>query len=338
MKIKICPKCGKQNDENAWNCVDCGETLSINTLIDIEYLQTSQVTIEALRSATSDPDPNVANEAQKTLDILTGRIKKLQSQDSAASTLQSSKKDVPGTCSNCGTVLHPSLNHCTNCRKAYRPSRITSNNAYPKVDMRVEEFFVAKQDETLALAFPNAESERLYLMGPGDMLQIEKEKGTKEYYCLHLPGNESGFVIKKSGIIVESGLDEVKAPLGFVRQNYGKVRANIVARQSNGDDEIIGVIQEDERYPIVEEEEDNFKIQLPNKLQGWIHKAYVLRTISPTSVLVAPKSSGELADILLGVAGLIAIGVIGGISGLAGDPEENRIRRGVDKALRDRGM
>lgn len=34
MKIRLCPKCGKQNDENAWNCADCGTTLSMNTIVD----------------------------------------------------------------------------------------------------------------------------------------------------------------------------------------------------------------------------------------------------------------------------------------------------------------
>lgn len=42
MKIKLCPKCGKQNDEDAWNCIDCGATLSLNTLIDADEIETSQ--------------------------------------------------------------------------------------------------------------------------------------------------------------------------------------------------------------------------------------------------------------------------------------------------------
>ena len=246
------------------------------------------------------------------------------------------KKSEIETCTNCGTPLHPSLNYYTNCKKAYRASRLKDNNNYPKANIPFAiKCFAARQDETMVLASPDPKSERLYLMGPGDMLPIESEK--EEYYCLHLPGNELGFVIKKSGITVELGIDEVKEPLGFVRKNYTKAKADILAIQTNGDNEIIGVLQTDERFPIIEETEENFKIQLPNGLQGWIHKAHVLRTISPTSVLVAPpqQSSNEFADVILGVAGLMAIGIIGG---LAGDPEENRIRRGVDQALRDRGM
>lgn len=34
MNIRICPKCGKHNPESAWSCVDCGETLSLKTLVD----------------------------------------------------------------------------------------------------------------------------------------------------------------------------------------------------------------------------------------------------------------------------------------------------------------
>ena len=43
MKIKLCPQCGKQNDVNAWNCVDCGATLSMKTLTDTESLVSKQL-------------------------------------------------------------------------------------------------------------------------------------------------------------------------------------------------------------------------------------------------------------------------------------------------------
>ena len=36
MKVRVCPSCGKHNLENTFNCIDCGETLSVDTLIDIE--------------------------------------------------------------------------------------------------------------------------------------------------------------------------------------------------------------------------------------------------------------------------------------------------------------
>jgi hypothetical protein len=45
MKVKVCPKCGKHNLENAWSCTDCGQTLSMKTLIDTEDGQPSVVPI-----------------------------------------------------------------------------------------------------------------------------------------------------------------------------------------------------------------------------------------------------------------------------------------------------
>lgn len=283
--------------------------------------------LEALRPLIDDTNLDVADAAWRAIELhAPGSYPKKIHQPIRT------RKDVE-TCKNCGTPLHPSLNHCTNCKRPFRVSRLANNQVYPKVDMTVVKCFAAKQDETLVLSSPDPESERLYLLGPGEMLPIESEK--EDYYCLHLPRNELGFVSKDSGIIVELGIGEVKEPLGFVRQNYKKVKAEITVRQPNGKKEIIGSLQENERYPIVEEREDWFKIQMPNGLQGWVHKAYVLRTISPESVLVSQKPSSEFADIALGVAGLIAIGIIGG---LLGDPEEDRIRRGVDRALRDRGM
>ena len=35
-KVRVCPKCGKHNLENAWHCIDCRTTLSIETLMDPE--------------------------------------------------------------------------------------------------------------------------------------------------------------------------------------------------------------------------------------------------------------------------------------------------------------
>ena len=49
MKAKVCPECGKHNLENAWSCVDCGHTLSIKTLVEIEsYIENAEA-IEAAR-------------------------------------------------------------------------------------------------------------------------------------------------------------------------------------------------------------------------------------------------------------------------------------------------
>ena len=39
MNIKVCFKCGKHNHKSAWSCTDCGETLSIKTLVDANDTQ-----------------------------------------------------------------------------------------------------------------------------------------------------------------------------------------------------------------------------------------------------------------------------------------------------------
>jgi len=39
MKVRVCPKCGKHNSENAWSCLNCGETLSTKTLMDTDSSQ-----------------------------------------------------------------------------------------------------------------------------------------------------------------------------------------------------------------------------------------------------------------------------------------------------------
>ena len=49
MKVRVCPKCGKHNLENAWSCTNCGESLSINTLIDAESSQLLSKTPEEKR-------------------------------------------------------------------------------------------------------------------------------------------------------------------------------------------------------------------------------------------------------------------------------------------------
>jgi hypothetical protein len=54
MKVRVCPECGKQNDENAWNCANCGATLSMNTLMDSDDIQTSPVAGKGILSSVSE--------------------------------------------------------------------------------------------------------------------------------------------------------------------------------------------------------------------------------------------------------------------------------------------
>jgi len=36
MKVRICLECDHQNKENAWNCEFCGDTLSIESIVDLD--------------------------------------------------------------------------------------------------------------------------------------------------------------------------------------------------------------------------------------------------------------------------------------------------------------
>lgn len=36
MKARICLECDHQNKENAWNCENCGATLSIEAIVDLD--------------------------------------------------------------------------------------------------------------------------------------------------------------------------------------------------------------------------------------------------------------------------------------------------------------
>jgi hypothetical protein len=53
MKVRVCPKCGKQNSESAWHCIDCGTTLSMKTLVDMEDGQPCVVPIAGHRVLSS---------------------------------------------------------------------------------------------------------------------------------------------------------------------------------------------------------------------------------------------------------------------------------------------
>lgn len=69
MKVRVCPKCGKHNLENAWSCADCGQTLSMNTLVDTGDFQTSQAPI-AGKSALSSISPHFHHDVAELLDTI----------------------------------------------------------------------------------------------------------------------------------------------------------------------------------------------------------------------------------------------------------------------------
>jgi len=64
MKIKLCPECGKHNSENAWNCVDCGTTLSMKTLIDTDDAQSET------QQSLSDISPYFEGDVENTLETV----------------------------------------------------------------------------------------------------------------------------------------------------------------------------------------------------------------------------------------------------------------------------
>lgn len=60
MKIRICSECGTHNVATAWSCTNCGETLSINTIVELDdesvELVTAPAESTALKAATVNAD------------------------------------------------------------------------------------------------------------------------------------------------------------------------------------------------------------------------------------------------------------------------------------------
>jgi len=55
MQVRICTSCGEQNPENTWECVNCGETLSVKTLTALN------------NGAVENPDHETAAQSEKPL-------------------------------------------------------------------------------------------------------------------------------------------------------------------------------------------------------------------------------------------------------------------------------
>jgi hypothetical protein len=67
MKVKVCPNCGKHNSESAWGCADCGETLSLKTLVDTDTSQKLNVTPIAGHTILSEISTYFEEDVVKTL-------------------------------------------------------------------------------------------------------------------------------------------------------------------------------------------------------------------------------------------------------------------------------
>jgi hypothetical protein len=184
---------------------------------------------------------------------------------------------------------------------------------------------------TLIFAQPDLGSERLYTVGIGDLLPVAGEADA--YYLLDLPGDDRGYIQKSAGYLVNVGLDEVRESLGYVRNLSDKKPAQAIAFQPDGTHEALHKLKAEDRLPITGERPDYYEVQLASGYRGFVHKAEVFRTVSPASL--STEKTASLAEFALGAATLIGLGVIGG---LVGDPQDNRIERAVERAMRDRGI
>lgn len=71
MKVRVCPNCGKHNPDNAWNCQECGATLSIDTLTDLaenQPRQSAKLNIDGgVNNAISTSDVSQTKEDAKVI-------------------------------------------------------------------------------------------------------------------------------------------------------------------------------------------------------------------------------------------------------------------------------
>jgi hypothetical protein len=235
-------------------------------------------------------------------------------------------------CLNCGQEVPDQANHCANCGKPNRANRLADATEYPSVASPPSVLcFAVRVNHTLIFAEPDMKAERLYMVGVGDILPVAGD--SNEYYLLDLPGDDKGYLVKSSGYLVNVGLGEVKESLGYVRNLNDRKPAQVISFQPDGTEQILYKLKTEDRLPIVGERPDYYEVQLESGFRGFIHKGSVFRTISPSSL--PSEKTGGLAEFALGAAALIGLGVIGG---LMGDPEENRIKRTVERAMRDRGI
>jgi len=78
VEIRICPNCRKHNSANSWHCDNCGQTLSINTLTEVdatlvnldEIPHSVPKTSQSSRNASAEEledDPKSKNESVEDL-------------------------------------------------------------------------------------------------------------------------------------------------------------------------------------------------------------------------------------------------------------------------------
>jgi len=78
MKVRVCPQCGKHNLENAFSCVECGTTLSIKTLLDLESDQFSNVKSIAGETRLSEISAYFGADVEETLKWVKNSTEKIE--------------------------------------------------------------------------------------------------------------------------------------------------------------------------------------------------------------------------------------------------------------------
>lgn len=65
MRIRICPKCGKHNPAQTWHCVKCGQTLSVDTLVELD---------DALVKLDTEVPDNGDGEQEPSVSYVTSKV------------------------------------------------------------------------------------------------------------------------------------------------------------------------------------------------------------------------------------------------------------------------
>lgn len=220
-------------------------------------------------------------------------------------------------------------NVCTSCGEMLCPNRLTGRSLLVADDLpRSIDCCLIRATEGVILSSPDTNSERLFMIGTGDLLPVLGDAG--DFYSVYtVVGN--GYVGKSICCKVEVGLEPVKRPLGFTRAIYPiytKSEPSVVVYQPDGT--AVPIFKINERYPIIAESDKEYKIQLDSGVRGFVSKQHFFRTITPDSVR-SEKTPPSVLGWIVQVGALLALGAIGSAAQDARDAEN--IQRGVSRAI-----
>lgn len=210
-------------------------------------------------------------------------------------------------CPSCGqkeTTL--TFNICTQCGQPLHPSRLSGKPAIVAVGLpESRAFCLVRSTESVILDAPNKDAERLFLVGGGDMMPLLGQ--VDQFYRVYTVLGP-GYIGKSTTCIVEVGLEPVKQPLGFTRAIYSNSYQYIVTYQEDG--MAVPLLRADKEYPIIEESEKEYKIQLDSGVRGFLSKQHFFRTLTPESV-ISEKSPSNVLKSIVGIDTLRALGAAG---------------------------